>query len=249
MFASIFELQEFYHSPLGGIASRQLRTRIRDFWPDLSRDSVLCIGYPLPYMRGVLSEAKRCEIFMPAQQGVLRYPESGGNKVVVGDEGALPFPEETFDRILLIHGLEGTDYRPSVLMEIRRVLAAGGRVLTIVPNRQGLWSQVSHTPFGSGYPYFVWQLKKELQDYGLSPSKVEAALFFPPMRRKFMLRLAPFFERVGRQFFSAFSGVHMVEAVKQVYAIPRPKKVRAINGLLVGHPAKTGLARTHRLEI
>lgn len=246
MFASIFDLQEFYASPLGAIAARHLKARIRDFWPDLSRERVLCIGYPVPYMRSILSSARSCHIFMPAHQGVMRYPEQGANWVVAGDEAALPFDEGSFDRILLIHGLEGADHRPSMLLEIWRVLTAGGKVLSIVPNRQGVWSRVSHTPFAVGYPYFVWQLKKELNDHGLVPSRVDSALFFPPMKRKIFLRSASFWEKIGRQFFAAFSGVHIVEATKQVYAIPKPKKLTFPQNILMPAPSKTGLARGAR---
>jgi hypothetical protein len=51
------------------------------------------------------------------------------------------------------------------------------------------------------------------------------ALYAPPVARPFMIRAAPTIERVGAALGLPFAGVHIVEAIKQVY---RPVGVRAI---------------------
>ena len=41
----------------------------------------------------------------------------------------------------------------ALLREVWRVLAAGGRLLAVVPNRRGVWARIDTTPFGHGRPY------------------------------------------------------------------------------------------------
>ncbi|TIL82590.1 MAG: SAM-dependent methyltransferase, partial [Mesorhizobium sp.] len=43
------------------------------------------------------------------------------------------------------------------------------------------------------------------------------ALFFPPSRRRFMMRFHNVLERAGRRFWPIFSGVIVVEAQKRLY--------------------------------
>ena len=40
-----------------------------------------------------------------------------------------------------------------MLREIWRVMASGGQLLAVVPNRRGLWARMDTTPFGHGRPY------------------------------------------------------------------------------------------------
>ena len=46
--------------------------------------------------------------------------------------------------------LEMTNDPGTLLREAWRVLAAGGRLLVVVPNRRGLWARMDTTPFGHG---------------------------------------------------------------------------------------------------
>ena len=51
------------------------------------------------------------------------------------------------------------------------------------------------------------------------------ALYAPPFRRRFFINSAPAIERVGAAIGLPFAGVHIVEAIKQVY---RPVGVRRL---------------------
>ena len=63
----------------------------------------------------------------------------------------------------------------------------------------------------------------------------------PPFERSLMLNSAPAWERFGSWLSPAFSGVIIVEAVKQVYAIPAGKRSRRmvprLRPALSPHPA------------
>jgi len=48
MHRDVVDLREFYQTSLGQVALRQVKRRIREFWPDLTGQSVLGLGYPGP---------------------------------------------------------------------------------------------------------------------------------------------------------------------------------------------------------
>ena len=129
------ELADFYETPMGQIARRQILRRLRLLWPDVSGQRVLGYGFAVPYLRPFLGEAERVVALMPAQQGVVAWP---GGKVLsaLGEEDALPFPDALFDRILMVHGLEAADGTRPLMRQIWRVLAPGGRLVIVAPNRR-----------------------------------------------------------------------------------------------------------------
>ena len=45
-----------------------------------------------------------------------------------------------------------------MLREIWRVMADGGRLVTVAPTRAGLWSQIDRSPFYQGHPYSPGQV-------------------------------------------------------------------------------------------
>ena len=225
MHRDVVDLREFYRTSLGQVASRQLRRRLREFWPDLSGQSVLGIGYATPYLRPFLGEAERAIAVMPATQGVVYWPPEGPGMVTLADEASLPFDDLSFDRILVVHGLEGTEHSRQMLREIWRVMAGGGRLIIVAANRSGLWSMTDRTPFGHGSPYSASQLSRMLRDNLFVPERSAGALYIPPVRSRFLLSTAPAWERLGNRWFSTFAGVTMVEAAKQIYAMSGPAAV------------------------
>ncbi len=152
------DLRAFYRTSLGQVALRQLRRRIRAFWPDLAGQTVLGLGYATPYLRPLLGDAERVVAVMPAAQGVVFWPPEGRGLVALSDESALPFPDLCFDRVLIVHGLEASEHSRQMLREVWRVLAGGGRLLVIAANRSGLWSRTERTPFGFGFKFCRSQL-------------------------------------------------------------------------------------------
>lgn len=225
MHRDVVDLREFYRTSLGQVALRQLKRRIRTFWPDLTGQSVLGIGYAAPYLRPFIGEAERTIAVMPATQGVVFWPPEGPGLVTLSDEANMPFDDVSFDRVLVVHGLEGTEHSRQMLREIWRVMAGGGRLLIVAANRSGLWSMTDRTPFGHGSPYSTSQLNVMLRDNLFVPERSTGALYIPPVRSRFMLSTAPAWERLGDRWFSTFAGVTMVEATKQIYAVSGPAAI------------------------
>ncbi len=222
MYRDVVDLREFYQTSLGQVALRQLKRRIREFWPDLTGQSVLGVGYATPYIRPFTGEAERTIAIMPATQGVVFWPPEGPGLVTLSDEANLPFDDLSFDRVLVVHGLEATERSRQMLREIWRVLAGSGRLLIVAANRSGLWSMTERTPFGHGSPYSGSQLNQMLRDNLFVPERSAKALYIPPVRSRFLLSTAPAWERLGDRWFSTFAGVTMVEATKQIYAVSGP---------------------------
>ena len=79
----------------------------------------------------------------PAMMTVGRsLPEPAGASIewLEGDAAALPLPDAAFDTVLCQQGLQYFADRPAAAVEVRRVLASGGRTLLVV------WRALSHNP-------------------------------------------------------------------------------------------------------
>jgi SAM-dependent methyltransferase len=180
---------------------------------------------------------------MPAAQGVLHWPNEGPNRVVLTDESELPLADFSIDRVLLIHGVEFSEQIRPMLKEAWRVLAGGGRLLAVLPNRRGIWARIDNTPFGQGHPYTTGQLSRLLRDESFTPERNAAALFVPPTRSRMVLRSAVAWEGVGERWFTTFGGVVMVEAVKEIYTRPvavRKLRTRRVLLPMPGTPSPVG---------
>jgi SAM-dependent methyltransferase len=235
MASDVVDLRDFYRSALGQVARRMIRRAIQRVWPDLNGMRLLGIGYATPFLSALSSETERTLAVMPASLGVLRWPAEGRNLVSLAEEGELPFADYSLDRVVLVHALETSEETGALLKEIWRVLAGGGRVLIVAPNRRGIWARLDRTPFGSGRPYTMSQLSQLLRDEQFTPVGTDAALFIPPTTSRMMLRAAPAWERIGKRWFPTFAGVFLVEATKQIYA--KPAATRAPRRRLVYTPA------------
>ncbi len=211
----IFELESFYAAPLGRRVAAVLRQTVTRLLPDLRGRDGLALGYPLP----LLPADNRFAVVMPHGQGA-RAQGPHGNRVVLAREEALPFPDRAFDCALLMHALEHAARPERLLREIWRVLADGGLLVVVVPNRHGLWSLGEHTPFGHGRPFTAGALRALLRAQLFEPCGEERALFWPPLGRGLPRRLAALVERAGRAVLGELSGLVLVAAEKRVLLAP-----------------------------
>ena len=217
MYVDVVDLRNFYGGPLGGLVRRHLRARLVEMWPKVSGDRILGLGYATPFLRPFLGRAERVLGFMPARQGVVNWPAEGPSATALVDECALPLPDSAIDRLLMVHTLETADDPDAVLREAWRVLAPGGRLIAVVPNRIGLWARLESTPFGFGRPFTQGQLDTALKDALFSPIDWRGALYMLPSTGRLALRSAATLERLGSKSWPTFAGVLVVEATKQLY--------------------------------
>ncbi len=225
MWNDVIDLDEFYRSPLGQVARRMIRRRIRAVWPDVHGMSVLGLGHATPYLWQFESEAACVMAIAPAQQGVIPWPPNEPGQVALAYEAALPFADLSVDRLLLVHAVEASEELREMMRESWRVLKGNGKLLLVVPNRTGIWARSERTPFGHGYPYTNGQIRRLLRDCMFTPGDTARALYIPPLRRRLFLKSAPAIERIGSKLFQTFAGVLLVEATKQIYAAAPGKAV------------------------
>lgn len=252
MTIDVVDLREFYSRRLGVVARRLINRGVQTRWPDARGQRVLGLGYTTPYLGLFREDAERCIAFMPAAQGVLKWPTARPTLSALVEEDALPLADASVDRVLLVHALETSDDPDALLREAWRVLAPSGRILAVVPNRRGVWARTDNTPFGHGRPYSRSQITQLLKLAWFTPVGWGEALFMPPISQSWLLRSAPAWERIGATMSLPFAGVHLVEATKQVYrAIParqeRTRLIPALEPALVPSPMQTGDGHTRPL--
>jgi SAM-dependent methyltransferase len=224
----VVDLKEFYASPLGQTARRLIAHRILTRWKNLSGATILGLGHATPYLEAWRDSAGTVIAFMPARQGVTHWPAGRASASALVDEADLPLADGSVDLALIVHGLELTDHLPDMLRELWRVLSPQGRALFVVPNRRGMWARFDSTPFGHGRPFSRQQLIQMLREAQFTPTSWGHALFMPPVDRAYMRRSAPAWERVGLWLSPGFSGVIIVEAIKQVYAVSASRRSRSL---------------------
>jgi len=245
MSLDVVDLRAFYASALGRVAQRFVSAFINRRWENYSGLSMLGIGYATPYLSHWRDKAVRVLAFMPAQQGVVNWPESGISSSALVDTSMLPLPDSCIDRVLIIHALEMSESPRDFLEEVWRILTPGGRVIIVAPNRRSVWARVETTPFAQGLPFSRAQLRDLLRETLFSPVHESEALYVPPFARPFALRIATAFERIGERFGLPGGGVHLIEATKQVYRPIAARKVARrrlpqLEGALAPSPAGIG---------
>jgi SAM-dependent methyltransferase len=248
MYDDVSQIRDFYASPLGQLARRIVARRIRARWDNVSGMDVIGLGYASPYLRVFNGEARLAAALMPAQQGVVQWPREGPYRSALVEETQLPIRDTSIDCVLVVHGLEHVEARRAYLREIWRVLMPQGRVILVLPNRRGAWSRFETTPFGHGRPYSVPQIERLLRDAMLEPVGVTPCLFAPPFQARALRAAALPWERLGARLWPAFSGVIIVEAIKQIYAeirVPAKKPafvpIPALPGLSPARSSRSGL--------
>jgi SAM-dependent methyltransferase len=218
MWHDVVDLRDFYETRLGAVTRRMVRREIRRLWPNLAGQRVLGLGYATPYLRRFLPDAERVLAFMPSSKGVVHWPPDGRGLTALVDETELPLPDSSVDRVLMVHGLESSEYQRDMLREAWRVLTGEGRLLVIAPNRGGIWARLERTPLGWGEPYSTAQLSRLLRDNMFTPTRSSRALYVPPIRSNAFLSSAPAWEQFGSRWFPTLAGVVAIEAGKQLYA-------------------------------
>jgi SAM-dependent methyltransferase len=240
------DLEAFYASRLGKAAQFLMLKRLGDLWGDCKDLNMLGMGYARPLLTGYGESTKSCIAATP-QLGEETWwaATDRGISTCLAEEDRLPFPDGSFDRIILLHAVEEADSPRAVLREAWRLLAPEGRMLVTVANRKSSWSLVEGTPFGHGRPWTRRQLIAYLNDHLLQVTASTTAVHLPPIKFGFMVSGAEGWEKVGQIFAPGLGGVVMVEAVKRMYAKPGSGAVAPVTALAKG---RKGVAELPRKE-
>ncbi len=240
MTTEVHGLSAFYGTAGGQVAARLVAARLAALWPRLPGQSVLGVGHAAPFLGLWRAEARRCIALASAQLHEMpaAWPDAPAPcATLLAEDAHLPFPDRSFDRVLLVHGLEAAENARRLLREVWRVLADDGRVILVVPNRVGMWAHLDRTPFGHGQPYSRGQLERLLARHLFRAERREAALFVPPYGLGRLGRSAAGFEKAGRLVCPRLAGVIILEAAKDLFAAVPTGTVRVARRALAGQAA------------
>lgn len=223
MHLDVRSLRNFYYrSALGRAAQTAIRDQVTTLWPSAAGETVVGYGFAVPMLRPFLADAERVIALMPGPQGVMHWPVGEPNVSVLCEETLWPLPDQSAEKLLILHGLDTSEHPAALLEECYRVLAPEGHALFIVPNRLSAWARREGTPFSFSRPFTPPQIEARLAYHGLRTVRHVTALYQPPRRTRFWLKAGPLIERAGRAVPAwRGGGVLMVEVKKQ---IPRPTR-------------------------
>ena len=186
---------------------------MHSFWPTNDEDAGLALGYPIPLWNKAQAPSKLV-VAMPPEQGA----QAWAGKTIIAHDGELPIQSNSLNRVVLLHSLEFSVDIGQLMKEVYRVLMPNGRVLLIAPNRAGLWSRSTQSPFGYGRPFNITQIKSLLEESELTYQRRKTIMFLPPTHRKLLLKATATLEFLGQFFLPMCGGIHVVEAEKQIHA-------------------------------
>src|SRR3954464_12321843 len=98
MSIDVVDLRDFYGQRLGAVARHFVGRGILRRWIDARGQRVLGVGYATPYLGLFREEAERCLAFMPAAQGVVKWPSNRPGLAALVDELELPLTDSAVDR-------------------------------------------------------------------------------------------------------------------------------------------------------
>lgn len=223
----VLTIHRFYQSLLGEQAAELIAERVQKYFPLQPGAITVGLGYSLPYLDHLRNEEKEgssaCYLaFMPAKQGVCHWPSINDSRTTLVDPYHLPLADSSIERLLLTHALEHANRPANLLREAWRVLAPGGQVVVLAPNRLRTWSAAEATPFGHGRPYTKSQLFGLMSEQMLAPDAWDTVLMQPPFTWPGATKLMRASEKLIGAMGRTLGGVIIVSARKQVYgAIPK----------------------------
>lgn len=217
------DIDAFYTTQLGGLTAALLQQNLAALWQDMVGLSVLGIGHAAPCL-DTWRLRNRCVGVAPSHMGGACWPAGQPNLICLAETESLPFADLSFDRVLLIHGLEHAENARRTLREVWRVLKDDGKLIVVLPNRRGAWAYAEGTPFGHGQPYSEGQIARLLSSLFFKVERQKTALYAPPLDLQLLLRLFWLTERYGPFIAPHFAGLVITEASKALYGITPAKK-------------------------
>ncbi len=221
MLEDVQAVADFYATGRGRVVARLLRRHLSALWPDLAGQAVLGLGYTAPFLGLWRHQALACI------DGVTAAGAAPAGAACLLHDELLPFPACSLDRVLMVHAIETAANGQAMLHAASRALRDDGRLLIVVPNRNGLWAHGEGTPFAEGAPCSTGRIERMLARSLFRVERLQGALYCPPADLRPLLRFGPALEAAGRYVSPRLAGVLVVEAVRDIHAAIPASPARA----------------------
>ncbi len=193
--------------------------------PEITGKTALQIA--CPYAKSLRSAGHEIKIALSSDTDELALTHYATN--VVADPEHLPFAQESFDLVVMIHALEFAKDAQALLKEAYRVLAPSGHLIVISLNPWGPWCMKHKHFVGEDCsPMSVNHLKDAMVgDYFFDNG---AFGVYCPSLSDNPNRLATWMwiEKAGDRWWPQFSNAYMISGVKRVVT---PKPVGSVKEL------------------
>ncbi|HCU06815.1 MAG TPA: hypothetical protein DIC42_04450 [Holosporales bacterium] len=221
MTCSVKELSDFYKTPLGEVVQVYISDIIKKFIPETTKNQfILGLGYVNPYLTKKLIQKNTVLSFTFDKMGGITWPNTACSQTAIVHGHNLPIANKAVDRLIVVHGLECCKNSEQLLIEMNRIIAHDGEILIIFPNKAGIWSHTSNTPFAYGEHFTMSQLNTTLSKNGLAITSEERFLYFPPTQSLYTQSFFAPVEMMGSYFLPYFSGLNAITAKKRTLIIP-----------------------------
>jgi len=219
------DLEGFYRSPSGRYLSNEIENCLSSIWAgsDLKQCHLLCVGFPPPGIMKTALSGQSFAVFSPGFLGPNKIDNKGLNISLVGDETHLPFPEGSYDRVLVFHALEYMEDPRSFIEEVWKILSPGGRVFLMTPNKKGAWKKTGLPNSELAKPYLFREVRSFLEQNGFTVGKNFGASYGLPVDFFGMVLFSGLLRRLSGGGAVGFPGFLIFEAEKRIISkICRP---------------------------
>lgn len=221
------EYDAWYKTPLGALSDKLEKELVFSFIDVDAGDAVLDVGCGTGNYTIELAKRGADVIGIDSSEEMLAWARIKAQKAdieasfMAADATNLPFPDSSFD-IVISNGLLCFLKEPEkALIEMRRVLKPGGRLVVGVLNRWSPWAffrrikgLFKDTIYNQAHFISPPELEGLLKRAGFDVKDVKTCLFFFPINDKAYLRIAEQFERLDRAVIPKIGAFLAVSAVK-----------------------------------
>jgi len=161
------------------------------------------------------------EGILPMQVPMAAREESGVQSVQLrADFGALPFPSDSLDLVVMPHTLETPADAHQTLREVERVLRPEGRLMITGFNPASLWGLAWRRKGWSREEWIgYWRLRDWLRLLSFEVESGRFGCYAPPVGSAVWLDRLRWLESVGDRWWPVLGGVYAVMAVKRVRGV------------------------------
>lgn len=165
-------------------------------------------------------------VHVPHADGITTQPPEVP-VALAAEFGALPFPADSIDLVVLPHSLEFAHDPHQMLREVERVLRPEGRVVVTGFNPASLWGlrqRMARLPLGRGRAYLprqgdfigYWRLRDWLRLLGFTIESGQFGCWRPPMHTARWLQRCQWMDPIGERWWPVLGAAYLVVAVKRV---------------------------------